>query len=131
MKSKTKIMLTIMSMCLVLSLAVLGIFAVTTLNMNVGGNISFEADGISVVVSDGSFKTESNANYENIMTEEGKLQGFEMNTNTKLSAIQDKLDSWSDLELKMSNLGDAYLHFSITNKMETSLYVYVTVNIIS
>ena len=129
MKSKTKIMLTIMSMCLVLSLAVLGIFAVTTLNMNVGGNISFAADGISVVVSNGSFKTENGANYENIMTDEDKLQGFEMNTDTKLSAIQDKLDSWSNLELNLSNLGDAYLHFSITNKMQTTLYVYITINI--
>ena len=129
MKAKTKLMLTIMSMCLILSLAVLGIFAVATLNMSVGGNISFSADGISVVVSNGSFKTENGANYENIMTDKNKLQGFEMNTDTKLSDIQTQLASWSDLDLSLSNLGDAYLHFSITNKMETTLYAYVSVNI--
>lgn len=129
MKAKTKLMLTIMSMCLILSFAVLGIFAVTTLNMSVGGNISFSADGISVVVSDGVFKTQSGATYENIMTDKNKLQGFEMNTDTKLSDIQTQLASWGDLDLMLSNLGDAYLHFSITNKMETTLYVYVSVNI--
>ena len=125
MKKKTKFIMVAMALCLTVALGVLGIFAVKTLNMTVGGNITFAADGISFVVSDGEFKTTDNAEYTGIMTETTKLQGFEMNTNTKLSDVQDKVDSWTNLNLTMSSLGDAVLHFDIKNIMQTdSLYVY-------
>ena len=119
MKAKTKLISTLMAICLVVTLGVFGILAVKTLNMSVGGNITFTADGIAFEVSAGEFKTESGAQYSGITSQTGKLQGFAMNTNTKLSDIQDKIDSWSGLDLVATETqGDPVLHFSITNLME-------------
>ena len=128
MKKRTKFVMVAMALCLTVALGVLGIFAVKTLNMTVGGNITFSADGISFVVSDGVFKTTSNATYTGIMTETTKLKGFEMNTNTTQASVQDKIDSWTNLNLTMSSLGDAVLHFSVTNKMST-VPLYVVMNV--
>ena len=125
MKAKTKLVATIMAMCLVVTLGVIGIFAVKTLNMNVGGNITFSADGLSLEVFDGEFKTTSGADYSNITTQEGKLQGFVMNTDTKQSDIQSKIDSWANLELALDSKGSAVLHFAVKNNMTTPLYVYI------
>ena len=88
MKLKAKLIATIMTMCLVVTLGVIGIFAVKTLNMNVGGNITFSADGLSLEVSAGEFKTEGGATYSNITTQSNKFQEFAIDTNTKLSDIQ-------------------------------------------
>ena len=129
MKAKTKLIATIMAMCLVISLGVIGILAVKTLNMSVGGNITFSADGLALEVSQGVFKTDSDAEYTNITSQTGKLQAFAIDTNTKLSDIQDKIDSWANLELTLDSKGDAILHFSVTNKMTTPLYVYVATNL--
>ena len=125
MKAKTKLIATIMAMCLVISLGVIGILAVKTLNMSVGGNITFSADGLALEVSQGVFKTDNDAEYTNITSQTGKLQAFAIDTNTKQSDIQDKIDSWTNLELTLDSKGDAILHFSVTNKMTTPLYVYV------
>ena len=125
MKAKTKLIATIMAMCLVITLGVFGILAVKTLNMSVGGNITFSADGVALEVSQGIFKTTDDKDYSNILTQNNKLQAFAINTDTKLSDIQSKIDSWSGLELVMDSKGDAVLHFSVTNKMTTPLYVYV------
>ena len=122
MKSKTKLIATLMAMCLVITLGVFGILAVKTLNMSVGGNITFTADGISFEVSAGEFKTKSGSEYTGITSQTGKLQAFAMNTNTKLSDVQDKINSWAGLDLVATeSLGDPVLHFSITNKMEDEI----------
>ena len=126
MNKKTKLVATIMAMCLVITLGVIGIFAVKTLNMSVGGNITFSADGLSLEVSAGIFKDDKDAKYEGITTQTGKMQAFAINTDTKLSDVQSKIDSWAGLELSLDSKGDAVLHFSVTNKMTTPLYVYVS-----
>ena len=59
MKNKTKLVATLMALCLVVTLGVFGILAVKTLNMSVGGNITFTAEGIAFEVSPGAFKTTS------------------------------------------------------------------------
>ena len=55
MKAKTKLIATLMAMCLVITLGVFGILAVKTLNMSVGGNITFNAEGVSFTIGDGKF----------------------------------------------------------------------------
>ena len=122
MKNKTKLIATLMAMCLVITLGVFGILAVKTLNMSVGGNITFTADGIAFEVSAGEFKTESGVEYTGITSQTGKLQGFAMNTNTKLADVQDKINSWAGLDLVATeSLGDPVLHFSIKNLMEDEI----------
>ena len=122
MKAKTKLIATLMAMCLVITLGVFGILAVKTLNMSVGGNITFTADGIAFEVSKGEFKTTSGSEYTGITAQTGKLQAFAMNTNTKLADVQDKINSWAGLDLVATeSLGDPVLHFSITNLMEDEI----------
>ena len=129
MKAKTKLISTIFAMCLVITLGVVGIFAVKTLNMSVGGNITFSADGLDLEVSEGVFKTTSGGDYSNITSQTEKLQGFVMDTNTKQSDIQSKIDSWAGLELALDSKGSAVLHFSVTNNMSTPLYVYISTDL--
>ena len=127
MKRKTKLIATLMALCLTVTLGVIGIFAVKTLNMTVGGNITFTADGLAVTVSQGAFKTTSGATYTGITNQTGKLQGFVMDTNTKLSDVQSKIDSWSGLDLVATeSLGDPVIHFTITNNMENEILVLDT-----
>ena len=129
MKKRTKFVMVAMALCLTVALGVIGIFAVKTLNMTVGGNITFSADGISFTITDGTFKTTSNAVYTGINNDNTKLKGFAMNTNTTQASVQDKIDSWTNLNLTMSSLGDAVLHFSITNNMTTeTLYAYLDIS---
>ena len=125
MKARFKLISTIVAMCLVITLGVFGILAVKTLNMSVGGNITFSADGLSLEVSQGVFKTTGGAEYTGITTQTDKLQAFAIDTNTKLGDIQDKIDSWTNLDLYLDSKGDAVLHFSVTNKMTTPLFVYI------
>ena len=131
MKLKTKLIATLMSLCLVVALGVIGIFAVKTLNMSVGGNITFTADGISFTVGNGKFyQAETSTEYANITNQTGKLQGFAMNTNTKLSDVQGKIDSWSGLELALDSKGDAELKFTVTNNMATeAIYLNISINL--
>ena len=122
MKNKTKLIATLMAICLVVTLGVFGILAVKTLNMSVCGNITFSAEGIAFEVSKGEFKTTSGSEYTGITTQTGKLQAFAMDTNTKQSDVQDKINSWAGLDLVATeSLGDPVLHFSITNKMEDEI----------
>ena len=130
MKKKTKLIMMFMSLCLVISLGVLGIFAVKTLNMSVGGNITFSADGIDVSVSQGKFYTKENTDYSNITTQTGKMQGFAMTTNTKLSEIESKINSWSNLALVLDSKGDAVLKFTVTNNMTAdTLYIHTSITL--
>ena len=126
MKYKAKLIATLMTMCLVLSFAVIGILAVKTLNMSVGGNISFTADGVSFTVGNGVFyESNKTTEYTGITSQSGKLQGFAMNTNTKLADVQDEIATWAGLELNLDSRGDSVLKFNIKNDMSDK-HIYVT-----
>ena len=129
MKKRTKLGLIAMSLCLVVALGVIGIFAVKTLNMTVGGNITFTADGISFTVGQGKFyKTDKTTEYANITKQSGKMQGFAMNTNTTLADVSDKIASWAGLELALDSQGDAVLKFNIKNDMADKV-IYVSFDV--
>ena len=126
MKYKAKLIATLMTMCLVFSFAVIGILAVKTLNMSVGGNISFSADGVSFTVGNGVFyESNKTTEYTGITSQSGKLQGFAMNTNTKLADVQDEIATWAGLELNLDSRGDSVLKFNIKNDMSDK-QIYVT-----
>ena len=130
MKAKTKLIATLMAMCLVITLGVFGILAVKTLNMSVGGNINFVADGVSFTIGQGKFyQSNKTTEYAGITSQSGKMQGFAMNTNTKLSDVEDEIASWTGLELGLDSQGDAVLKFNIKNDMsDKQLYVMFTVS---
>lgn len=129
MKAKTKLISTIVAMCLVITLGVFGILAVKTLNMTVGGNISFSAEGVSFSIGQGKFyQSDEITEYVDITTQSGKMQGFSMDTNTKIEDVSNKIASWTNLELKLDSQGDAILKFNIKNDMtDKQLYVLFSV----
>ena len=130
MKQKTKLVATIMSMCLIVCVAVIGILAAKKLELKVGGNINFMADGVSFTVTPGAFyRTDKTTPYANITTQENILQGFSMDTNTKLESVQDDIASWDDLELVLDSQGDAVLKLNLKNDMtDKDLYVLFAVD---
>ena len=74
MKRKTKFMAIVMAMCFVITLGVFGILAVKTLNMSVGGNIVFNAEGIAFTVGNGEFyKSDKTTAYAGIVTQTNKM----------------------------------------------------------
>ena len=127
MKAKTKLFMTIVSMCLVLCLGIVGILAVKTLNMSVGGNITFSAEGLDFSISDGTFETTAGVEYPGVNTDNTKLKGFAMNTNTKESDVATQKASWTGLNLTMSSLGDVVLVFTVTNNMTENLVTTIEV----
>ena len=127
MKRKTKLFMTFSALCLVVALGVIGIFAVKTLNMSVGGNITFSAEGLDFSISDGTFETTAGAEYPGVNTDNTKLKGFAMNTNTKESDVATQKASWTGLNLTMSSLGDVVLVFTVTNNMTENLVTTIEV----
>ena len=125
MKQKTKKIAIIIAFCLVVSFGIFGIFALQSLNMTIGGNLDFEADGISFTVNSAAFY-ESNGTtpYTGITDQTGKMQGFSMDTDKKASAVTTETDTWKGLRLKLDDRGDALLKFNIKNDMtDKDLYV--------
>lgn len=125
MKQKTKKIAIIIAFCLVVSFGVFGIFALQSLNTTIGGNLDFEADGISFTVNSAAFY-ESNGTtpYTGITDQTGKMQGFSMDTDKKASAVTSETDTWKGLRLKLDDRGDALLKFNIENDMtDQDLYV--------
>ena len=127
MKNKTKLIATLMAMCLVITFGVIGILAVKTLNMSVGGNITFSAEGLDFSISNGTFETTAGAEYPGVNTDTTKLKGFAMNTNTKESDVATQKASWTGLNLTMSSLGDVVLVFTVTNNMTEKLVTTIEV----
>ena len=129
MKTKTKLVAYLMSVCLVLSFAVIGILAVTSLNMKIGGDINFFAEGVSFSVGEGKFYEENGTTlYTGITSQTGILQGFSMDTDTKLTDVSDELATWTGLDLQLDSRGDAILKFNVANNMDDKeLYILFTV----
>ena len=125
MSKKSKLIATIMAMCLVISLGVIGILAVRTLNMKIGGNITFNAEGIAFTVGEGKFyEDDATTIYTGISSQTGKMQGFSMDTDTKLTDVSAAIATWTDLELGLDNRGDAILKFNVSNDMsDKELYI--------
>ena len=77
MSKKSKIIAVFMAACLVITLGVFGILAVKSLDMKIGGNISFFAEGISFTVGEGKFyEDDATTLYTGISSQTGKMQGF-------------------------------------------------------
>ena len=119
MSKKTKLIATLMAMCLVISLGVIGILAVRTLNMKIGGNITFNAEGIAFTVGEGKFyEDDATTIYTGISSQTGKMQGFSMDTDTKLTDVSEAIATWTELELGVDERGDAVLKFNVSNDMD-------------
>ena len=63
--------------------------------MNIGGDVSFAADGLCFEISQGELKTTSGVEYTNITEQTDIMQGFVMNTDKRVSDVQEYIDSWN------------------------------------
>ena len=124
MKKRTKLALIAMSLCLVVALGVIGIFAVKTLNMTVGGNITFTADGILASISKG---TMAGGNYVTPADETTKMLPVEVTTNKTETQLVSELASWQGLNFEFAKSGaDVTITFTIKNN-STAANSYIDV----
>lgn len=95
MRRKTKLITSIVFMVLVAILTALGIWAVVGGDIDIGGDISFEAPDLEVSISGYMYGHD-----ENHMTEEDaeQLPGAEFTKNTIADGVENNLD-WTGLDL--------------------------------
>ena len=75
MKQKTKLITLISSFCLVLALGIVGVLAVSDLTFNMGGSVSFTAEGVNALIHDAVF--------DGITPSDGTaFKSFEVTTNS-------------------------------------------------
>ena len=120
MKQKTKLVVTVMAMCLVLTLGVFGILAVKTLNMSVGGNITFNASGINATISQGTLS--STGSWVTAGDADAKLKEVKVTTDKTETQINSELATWQGLNLLFNKNGDnVTITFTITNNSASEL----------
>ncbi|MBQ3494400.1 MAG: hypothetical protein IJA69_03195, partial [Clostridia bacterium] len=90
MKTKTKLISSIMSICLVCAVFAIGVFALKTANLKIGGDVTFNANGIEAVVT---FKGLQNTNFDTT----GKFQTVTLDNNTPGSVVYKTMESWQNL----------------------------------
>ena len=122
MKNKLKVIGLVSAMCFVVFMLTVGVLSLRNVDVNVGGSIQFNANGIMATVSDGVLSGSSS----NVT---GKMQGFTVELNQEETAIQSALNSWSGLELQFNENGDdVTITFRVTNNHTTD-YLQVSVNV--
>ena len=111
MTLKTKLISIIVAFVMVVSLMLVGIFASSTITMQMGGNVTFNATDLQVTISDGVLANGT-------MTDStSKMQGV------KIDAYDDgaeELATWQGLNLTFNESGeDMTITFTITNNSTT------------
>ena len=110
MKTKSKIIISIASLCLVVVAAIISIVAVFALinnGINIGGSISFTAKNIYATVSAGTLSSGTLEDAEN------KLQQIDYNATSDGSSA---LSTWSNLNLTFPESGeDVTITFTVAN----------------
>ena len=121
MSYKSKLIATVVAVCLVVTFGVFGILAVKTLNMSVGGNVSFDSYGINALISDGVLEGATLLNAD----KDSKLKGFEVTTNMSENQIKEQsgFKSWSGLNIEIGKTGTATLTFSVTNTSDNHMEI--------
>ncbi|MBQ3494498.1 MAG: leucine-rich repeat domain-containing protein [Clostridia bacterium] len=110
MKVKTKLIASIMSICLVCAVFAIGVFALRNVTLGIGGTIGFTATGVNATVSGASITgTSDDASVPN-------LADFSIDTKMNQTQISEKMTSWSNLELSFNDMAeDVVVAFSIKN----------------
>ena len=134
MKLKSKLIASIMSVCLVCAVFAIGVFALKTANLKIGGDVSFTATGIKATVS--------SATVSNLKVLEGEpaantlagCQGFSFDTNTSRSALEssEAYLSWQNRNWSFDEFEglakDIVMVFTVTNdNTDTNEYVQVDI----
>ncbi|MBO5022636.1 MAG: hypothetical protein J6C53_04110, partial [Clostridia bacterium] len=120
MRLKTKLYSVIMAFCLMLSLLAVGVWAVNTGTVNIGGTVSFIATDIYATITG---KVEGATSTPTLST---------LNYSATGTPTQDELNTWSrDLEFAKTTTPTIKWTVTIQNKSERVLYVSLTDNMTS
>ncbi|MBO5022342.1 MAG: leucine-rich repeat domain-containing protein [Clostridia bacterium] len=118
MKLKTKLCSTIVMFCLTIVTLMVGVWAVKSANVNIGGTLSFVAQGIEATISKG---TMSNGTWQTASHATTKLKQIEITKADTTSTLSSKFSSWSGINLNFNENGDDItISFSITNNSDTN-----------
>ncbi|MBQ3494703.1 MAG: leucine-rich repeat domain-containing protein [Clostridia bacterium] len=112
MKVKTKLIASIMSICLVCAVFAIGVFALKTANLKIGGDVSFQATGVEAHIKNASVSGAVTPTTLAANDAEGEV----INTSMTQADIDSKFQNWQTLELDFDqNATDIELKFDIAN----------------
>ena len=108
MKLKTKMIASIMSICLVCAVFAIGVFALKTANLKIGGDVSFSATGVEADIK--------NVTLTGATNNDQVLATGSINTSMTQADIDTKFQNWQSLKLFFDeNATDIELKFQIAN----------------
>ncbi|MBQ3494207.1 MAG: leucine-rich repeat domain-containing protein [Clostridia bacterium] len=115
MKIKTKLIASIMSICLVCAVFAIGVFALRTANLKIGGDVSFTATGVEATIN----KVAVTAN--SVADEANHFKSVTIDTTQTQSDIDssENASSWSGLDITIGEAGKVDLDVSVTNNADT------------
>ena len=115
MKAKTKIISLVLSMCLVGALFAIGVFALKTANLKIGGDVSFTATGVEASIKNANITgvKEGVSNADFVMGEDDELL---IDTSMTQNDIDTDFATWKTLNLTFNeNADDIVISFDIAN----------------
>ncbi|MBQ3494243.1 MAG: leucine-rich repeat domain-containing protein [Clostridia bacterium] len=125
MKVKTKLIATFMSICLVCAVFAIGVFALKTANLKIGGDVSFNAIGVEAHIKNASLS--SLANGQTIAASDEK--GEYINTSMTQTNIDATFATWQNLTLAFNaNADDIVFSFDIANISATNSDRYIAIS---
>ena len=121
MSLKTKLISTISAICMVLALLTVGVWAVSTASVTLGGSVSFTADNVHARITGNVTGTQETISLPNLE--------YDVNTDVNSTDFQSKLSSWSNNDMTFTS--ENLITMTITNENlseERSLFVTLTDN---
>ncbi len=128
MSLKTKLTSCIIAFMMIMSVLVVGVWALKTTNFTVGGNITFKTKGIQATITDATL-TGATTTDNTTVGSATRCKDIIITENTTEENIEADYETWQGLALQFSET-TATLTFTITNtKPETEDYPYMSVEV--
>ncbi|MBQ3494651.1 MAG: leucine-rich repeat protein, partial [Clostridia bacterium] len=122
-KLKSKLIASIMSVCLVCAVFAIGVFALKTANLKIGGDVSFNATGVEAHIKNASVSGAVTPTTLAANDAEGEV----INTSMTQADIDTTFATWSDIKLDFdAEATDIELKFEIANtSTNTNNYIEI------
>ncbi len=128
MSLKTKLTSCIIAFMMIISVLVVGVWALKTTNFTVGGNITFKTKGIQATITDATL-TGATTTDNTTVGSATRCKDITITDNTTEENLASDYETWQGLALQFSET-TATLTFTITNtKPETEDYPFMSVEV--
>ncbi|MBQ3494402.1 MAG: leucine-rich repeat protein, partial [Clostridia bacterium] len=99
------------SICLVCAVFAIGVFALKTANLKIGGDVSFKATGVEATITDAEFKIGTTS-----IAPTGFVTGGKIDTSMTQANINQTFATWANLDFDFNEAGDDIVFsFNIKN----------------